>query len=284
MPEGSKVHVQFYGMVWNTSANLPSNNFLISEESTDPIPPFSDAPGAPLNWKVVHISTAFDTTPYSGQSLAFWVVVWIQDASGNLVREMPGHGLAYIPGSLTALPEVPIERAPDTQGNLASYSNNVGFYHSIFYVQPRPSSELGAEPEPPSNPADVRLARVYSDKKRIKPGEMTVITALLKARPEGATGLKVYFYDGDPDAGGELISKQTASVKAGSTTQVRIPYYAPSDGVHRIFAIVNKGQSYQTERHTSAIIVGRAHPDRYNSDGDDPPNDRGRHGNKDWEF
>ena len=132
MPTGTQVHVRFYGSIWNNSTNFPSSNFLIGEAITDAIPPFDDTSTTSLNWQVVH--TTFDTTPYPGQSLAFWVIVWMQDASGNLVQEIPGHGLAYIPGALTALSEVPIERAIDTKGNLASYSNNVGFYPAIFSV------------------------------------------------------------------------------------------------------------------------------------------------------
>jgi hypothetical protein len=96
--------------------------------------------------------------------------------------------------------------------------------------------------------------------------------------------LKVYFYDGDPDKGGELISRRTAVVSGNSLTEVTIPYHAPSDGVHRIFAVINAGQNNQAERHTSAIIVGRGRPDRYDSDGDDPPQGWGRHGNKNWRF
>jgi hypothetical protein len=279
MPQGTQVHVRFYGSIWNNSSNFPSNNFLIGETISDPIPPFTDDPQNPvLNWQIVH--TTFDTTPYPGQSLAFWVVVWMQDASGNLVPEIPGHGLAYVPGALTALAEVPIERATDTKGNPASYSNNVGFYPGIFSVLA--PTELGAPP--PGSPADITLATVFSEKKRIKPGEVTIVSAVLKTQNEGKTSLKVYFYDGDPERGGELISRKTAVVSGNSLTEVTIPYHAVSDGVHRIFAVINKGQNNEAERHTSAIIVGRGRPDRYDSDGDDPPHGWARHGKKNWKF
>jgi hypothetical protein len=73
--------------------------------------------------------------------------------------------------------------------------------------------------------------------------------------PAGATGLTVYFYDGDPGNGGKLIALETASVQGNSTTQVRIPYHAPTDGVHQIWALVNKNKPYQTEGHTETITV-----------------------------
>jgi hypothetical protein len=61
--------------------------------------PIYDVHGHQLpNW--VLASTTFDTTGRGGQSLIFWVVVWAQDANGNLVAELPGHGLTAVPGSL----------------------------------------------------------------------------------------------------------------------------------------------------------------------------------------
>jgi hypothetical protein len=82
-----------------------------------------------------------------------------------------------------------------------------------------------------------------------------MITALLKAGLAGATGLKVHFYDGDPGNGGRLIALETASVQGNSTMEVRIPYHVPTDGIHRIWALVNKGKPYQTEGHTETIRV-----------------------------
>jgi hypothetical protein len=259
MSDGTQVHVRFYGMPWDTATSTSvgdslsaSNSFLIGETVLDPIPSFSDSPGAPLNWVIAHTPTPFDTTPYEGKSLVFWVVVWMQDANGILVPEIEGHGLKSVPGTLTSLADVPVEMATDRQGNPASYSNNVGLYHSVFNVLP-PPNELAAIP--PSNPAEITLARVFASKEHIRPGEVDLITALLKAGPNGATGLKVYFYDGDPDNGGKLIALETASVQGNSTTQVRIPYHAPTDGVHRIWALVNKGKPYKTEGHTETIMV-----------------------------
>jgi FG-GAP-like repeat len=278
MPTGTQVHVRFYGSIWNNSSNTPTNSFLIGETVADEIPPFNNDQGSPLNWKVVH--TTLDTTPYTGQSLAFWVVVWMADGSGNLVQEIPGHGLSSVPGALTALTEVPIEYATNTQNQPASYSNNVGFYPAIFSILG--PDELGAPA--PGGPANITLATVFSEKKRIKRGEVTIVSAVLKTMNEAKTSLKVYFYDGDPDRGGELISRRTAVVSGNSLTEVSIPYHAPSDGVHRIFAVINAGQNNQAERHTSAIIVGRGRPDRYESDGDDPPKGWKRHGYKNSAF
>jgi hypothetical protein len=259
MPEGTTVHVRFYAIAWDTATSTSvgdslsaGNSFLIGETVLDPIPPFSDSSGAPLNWVIAHAPTPFDTTPYKRKSLVFWVVVWMQDANGNLVKEIEGHGLKSVPGTLTSLADVPVDMATDTQDNPASYSNNAGLYHYEFKVLP-PPNELVALP--PSNLAEITLDRVSASKEHIRPGEVDMITALLKAGPAGATGLKVHFYDGDPGSGGRLIALETASVQGNSTMQVRIPYHVPTDGVHRIWAQVNKGKPYQTEGHTETISV-----------------------------
>jgi hypothetical protein len=136
MPEGTKVHVRFYGIASDpaTSTSLgdsvsANNSFLIGETKLDPIPPFSDAPGAPLNWVIAHIPNPFDTTPYFGKSLVFWVVVWMQDANDNLVQEIEGHGLTCAPGTRTcavdtlkSLADVPVEMGEIRQMRAATPS------------------------------------------------------------------------------------------------------------------------------------------------------------------
>jgi hypothetical protein len=271
--EGNRVHVRFYAMPWDQlNGAQAGDSILIGENTVDPIPPFSDTAGAPLNWTVVHAPTAFDTSRYAGDFFAFWVVVWMEDGSGGLVKEIEGHGLTSIPSTLTKPSDVQLEMAQAVDGTTTvSYSNNVGFYHYAFPVL-APQPELGAPA--PENPADITLKHVSTAKKRVRAGELDEITAVLRAETEAARRLKVYFYDGDPDADGKLIGTEIAQFEPRTITKVRFPYHPPSDGIHRIWAVINKGKPYQTERHTSAIIVGHAEPDRNNSDGDNPPNDR----------
>lgn len=261
VPITSVVHVRFYGMPWNTSTNSQAgNSFLIGEATVAPsgnpavaIPAFSDASDAPLNWVVVHAPAPFDTTPYSNQSLTFWVVVWMEDGNGGLVAEMPGHGLTSIPGTLNQPSDVPVEFATNTSGEKASYSNNVGFYEYAFPVVPK-TTLLGAPP--PGNPAETILKNVSAAKKRVRLGQFDEITADLTTASAGKSNLKVYFYDGDPDKDGTLIGRQIAWVQPGPTTTARIAYHPTTHGVHRIWAVINKGKPSQMERHTSAIIVG----------------------------
>jgi hypothetical protein len=87
---------------------LDTSGYLINEEKAAAIPPFNESsgPNAQPNWTLV--STTFDTSKFDsikegGQYIVFWVVVWMQDANGNLVGELPGHGITGIPGTLASL-------------------------------------------------------------------------------------------------------------------------------------------------------------------------------------
>lgn len=50
----------------------------------------------------------------------------MQDAQGNLIQEMPGHGLTGIPGTLDSIVAV--------ASILESSSNNIGLYRKLFYI------------------------------------------------------------------------------------------------------------------------------------------------------
>jgi hypothetical protein len=272
MPDGSTVHVRFYAMPWDNNNDAPADDsILIGETVADPIPAFSDT-ATDLNWRLVHAPVPFDTTSYAGKFFVFWVVVWMEDSNGHLVTEIPGHGLTSIPSTLKKPSDVPLEMATAINGqSTVSYSNNVGLYHYAFPVLP-PETGLGAPP--PDNPEDITLKSVSAAKQRLQPGGLDEITAVLRAGSEGTRRLKVYFYDGDPDKGGKLIGIEPAWFQPRSITKVRLPYHPASDGVYRIWAVINKGKPYQTERHTAAIVVGKAKADLNNSGGDDPPKDK----------
>jgi hypothetical protein len=268
---GNQVHVRFYAMPMDGNGNSLGDSISIGESVIDAIPPF-DASKTDVNWRLVHAPKSFDTTTYGGKFFAFWVVVWMEDSSNNLVPEIQGHGLTSIPGTLTKLSDVPLEMATATDGTTTvSYSNNVGFYHYAFPVLAAPSQDQLGAPAPPENPADITLKNVSAAKRHVKAGELDEITAVLRAELDGARRLKVSFYDGDPDADGKLIGTEIAWFEPRSNTKVRIPYHPASDGVYQIWAVINKGKPYQTERHTAAIVVGKAKADLNNSGGDLPP-------------
>jgi hypothetical protein len=129
MPAGTQVHAQVY-----ENARPVGDSFLIGEAVLGPLPGFNSAStkGTVSNWALAGTTFdtgAFDQTEDGDVYLIFWVVVWIQDGQGNILPELPGHGLTS--GSPPPIcPPNPSSAAPYTQITdvpIEDYSNNVGF-------------------------------------------------------------------------------------------------------------------------------------------------------------
>ena len=105
---------------------LPGNAFLIDSVQLPPLPGFNSASsgGTTPNWTTAS-TEKLDTTSYGDQYLVFWVLVYMTGAQG-LVPEMPGHGLTAIPPTLDSIAAATAYLEP--------YSNNIGFYRSLFYI------------------------------------------------------------------------------------------------------------------------------------------------------
>jgi hypothetical protein len=252
MPSDSHVHVRFYFMPWDTKKNLSAgDSVLIGEEELSPIPPFSDNPDAAPNW--VLASATFDTGKYEqtkngAASVVFWVVVWMQTQDGKLVQEMPGHGLATIPGSLKSLADVAEECQKD--GNC--YSNNVGLYHQIFYIAP--SGVVGAPP--PAGPASIDIGKVDLSANRINPHNTIVVSATLAAIGADASGVSAKFYDGDPDKGGRVFDvERIPYIPQADPQLVQASYRTNTCGTHELFVVVNEGKSSKVVRRAQPIRV-----------------------------
>jgi len=207
----------------------------------NPIPPLSDGPGALLNWTLA--STTFDTTPYANQYLTFWVVVWMEDSSGNLVPELSGHGLKAVPGTLRSIADVQTEE----------YSNNVGFYNSEFYVFPsEPALNAGSLD---GEPATIDIGKVQLSATRALAGQVIDVSAPLSAIGNSASGVTAVFYDGDPQNGGTAFGlERSPYIAQGGTYQVLAPYHTYSCGTHQLFIVMGQG--------TPGEIVRRAPPVR----------------------
>ena len=232
MPAGSTVHVRFYAQQidQNNQHKPVGNSILINDADVvlPPIPPFSDDDGAPLNW--VLASTNFDTTGFDGKYLIFWVVVWIEDANGKLVPEIQGHGLRSIPGTLKSLADVQTEQ----------YSNNVGFYNSVFYVSSAQS--LTATTGGDGEPATIEIANGQISAKRVLQGQTIDVSAELVAENNTASGVTALFYDGDPHDGGVVFGlERTPYIAQNGTYQVQAPYSAGACGKHELFVVVHEG-------------------------------------------
>ena len=263
MPAGSTVHVRFYVQPMSNENAPVGASRLIGETELAPIPPFSGKNGAPLN--SVLAKTIFDTSNYTDQYVAFWVVTWIEDANGAMVEEPTGHGLLGIPGALTSLADVKAE----------TYSNNVGFYRWLFYVlsRPRPATVNNSQPAPllaMAAPAGVTASsaepsaaslnspsitalqtmqlttlEVSSGQKAALDEKVTVSTGL-RAGNDPIPGATVIFYDGDPKNGGQIFDmEQVPYVRANDTLQVEVPFRTETCGTHDLYAVTYRETAYE---------------------------------------
>ncbi|HWP00305.1 MAG TPA: VCBS repeat-containing protein [Methylococcus sp.] len=232
MPPGATVQVRFYGQPWDETTQQPAGDaFLIDQVSHAPIPAFNSQSnqGTLPNWVLVS-TDKLDTAAHADQYLAFWVLVWMQDAQGNLIGEMPGHGLTQLPGTLTSI--------TDATGLLEAYSNNVGLYTALFYIAP-PNAEgvtrasIGTE--------DLRLDRIRLSKRIALLGEEVIVRANVHAQDDH-DHFTALFYDGNPDQGSKAFEHETIPhVRGGSFYQLRVLYEPEECGVHDIYLDIHPG-------------------------------------------
>jgi len=271
-PPGAVVHVRFYGQPWNPQNNTPDgNSFVIGEDRCSAIPPFSGEAGAPLNW--VLTQAVFNTAAYADQYLTFWVVVWMETPDGKLVAEIPGHGVTSIPGSLKSLADTaPLTAAPE------QYSNNVGFYHSVFYVAakaPTGKAVLAAEstakaaepdasakePKKPKEPKGSEVLAIYTgpvkmSEKKVPLGHLVEVTTELRTGAQSADGVMVVFYDGDPLAGGKAFDMELVPhIRARDRYEVSVLFDAEECGERRIYVTAGAGEPSEDTRKSPPIEV-----------------------------
>ena len=219
MPQGSTVHVRFYGQQWDEQmGNFTGAAFTIDELILAPIPAFG---GQEPNW--VLATTTFDTASYADRYLIFWVVVWMEDEHGDLVPEVAGHGLTAIPGATTAPTAVEIE----------PYSNNVGFYKQPFFVCPTACQGSGAR----ARAASVAVQRVDVAPTRAALFETVTVTTTLVAS-ESVDGVLVVYYDGDPQRGGEAFDVELIPhIRANQAYVNRVKFRPRTCGTRTVYVV-----------------------------------------------
>jgi hypothetical protein len=168
MPAGSTIQTRFYRQPMSGTTPV-GNSVLISQVSTGPLPGFNSetSPNTP-NWKVV--TTSLDTTGLDNTYQIFWVLVWVEDGSGNMIAELPGHGLSAKPGSLTTIADVPLEEVT-LDGAAKTFSNNVGYLHSKFYIAPQ------ATQAPPTTDPVLSIDNMQINPATPGPGERVIVSA-----------------------------------------------------------------------------------------------------------
>jgi hypothetical protein len=244
MPADSTIVVRFYGQPWDPSSLGPGGTaFLIDEVELEPLPGFNSAGsgGTTPNWTTA--SARLDTSPYADQYLAFWVLVYMQNAQGQLVAEMPGHGLAAIPPALDGIGAA--------TPYLQSFSNNVGFYKSLFYVAP----QVGIASVEPRD-ARVSLASVSVSAPRVLLGDKVVVSGLVSAEAN-VDSLAVLVRDGTATDRGKLVDvEQISHVRAGGSHLVKAVYRPQTCGTHVLsLQVLNTTAEGQVSVHVTVDAV-----------------------------
>lgn len=251
MPIGSQVHVRFYFQPWK--GTVPAgDSVLIDEQKLDPIPPFSES--VPPNW--VLASATFDTSKYNQTNagnayIAFWAVVWIQGADGQIVKEMPGHSLTSIPRSLKSLADA--SQLEEIASDNHSYDNNVGFYKQAFYIAPN-TPGVGAPPPAARGLIDVGKANVSV--RTITPHDTTAVSATLSTSGGPVSGITAAFYDGDPRKDGRKFGVERVPYIAADTSyDVATTFRTNTCGTHHLFIVLNERKAGEIVRRTPPVRV-----------------------------
>src|SRR5208283_208084 len=208
---------------------LCGNGFEIGQTQLSSIPGYKSVTGSQElpNWTTA--SVEFNTADFPDQLannfMVFWVVVWMEDAQGNLVPEIPGHGLTMNPRNLNLqqITQVPIE----------TYSNNVGMYgvNAPFFIFPA-NQLLG------SNGSNGFLQNLsLSADQQILLENRSKVTSQLQARNGPVQNVTIAYYDGEPAHGGQLLDLQHISYLDPDVTYQHRSFFTPeSCGIHKLYA------------------------------------------------
>lgn len=241
------VQVRVYGQLYS-GTKLSGNAFEIGQTSIPEIPGFKTDPsgsGTYLpNWTTATVP--FDTTNYAGDSMVFWVVVWMQDAAGNLVAEMPDKGMTAIPGSgIANIWDVPFQ----------AHSNNVGLVgeHHQFYIAP-PVAPGATETQGTLESASVQISPQNSLNQRTP-----VMISVKAAQGAPTNGVNVAYYDGNPLAGGSLLNIQRIThIEPGATYAVHDQFRPTTCGVHTLYATAWLDNQPQIQANSPVNVTANA--------------------------
>ena len=243
MEFGTEVHAAFYAQPWDATGGQFAGQggnpqafaaaTFIGKDVIAAIPAFCggvmpgiDAcslEGAPANFAIAQAQ--WDTMGLEAETYwKIWVVVWMENI-GTLVSEIDSHGLTAIPdANLNSLADVPIE----------TYSNNLGFYNQVIHLKTPASEEgLGAEAELPPL---LTVGMVEASDDTVLRHKAVILRATHYADGDHLDGVLALFYNGDPEAGGELFDMEMIPrIPRGGIFVTPVPFQPRSCGVHRIF-------------------------------------------------
>lgn len=259
MEAGSKIQVRFYRQ--EIKGTTPKgNSVLIAQETAGPLPGFnSDNSPDKANWTTV--TTTLDTSGLADTYNIFWVLVWVEDGSGNMVAELDGHGLSAKPGNLAAIGDVPLEEVT-LDGQTKSFSNNVGYLHSKFYIAPQSPQSW----PPPGDPV-LEILNAQVTPAESAPGGRVIVSADISAAGAPAETVHVRLY---PDAAAWRAFQNDPSlphpqpfdvemlpfIDIGETDRLEVPYSSSTCGTQEIMIVARAGVQNEATTATATYDNG----------------------------
>lgn len=252
MPSGSSIKVRFYRQEIKGTTPV-GDSVLIGEETAGSLPGFnSDSSPDTANWTTV--TTTLDTTGLGDTYNIFWVLVWVEDGSGSMVAEIDGHGLSAKPGNLATIGDVPLEEVM-LDGQSKTFSNNVGYLHSKFYI-----AQESPQPLPPPGEPVLEILNAQVTPAESAPGGRVIVSADILSESAPAEAVHVRLY---PDAAAWQAYQNDASlphpqpfdvemlpfIDINETDRIEVPYSASSCGTQEILIVARAG--IQTEAVTA---------------------------------
>ena len=251
LPDPAKdIRIRFYGQLYCTSSSaaeagcksggttcnnpgLCGNSFQIGSDQIIPSIAGFKARGTQPNWTTANVDflpASFDATKSGNAYMVFWVVVWMEDASGNLAAEMPGHGLTKPPAAhLTQITQVPFE----------PYSNNVGMYgvHQRFYICPTSGClPANAALDSAQTAGSLKSISLTADP-QLSLEQRARLGATLQAAGGPVGPVNIAYYDGNPAQGGTLLDVQKIQHMDADATYAHRTFFTPETcGTHTLYA------------------------------------------------
>jgi len=198
-------------------------------------------------------------------------VVWMQDSNGNLVNDLPNHGLTALPQRFTSWAEAVNFECPNIN---SCYSNNVGLFKQPLYIARAAQSasavqsssaaaakfysanSSGLAVSPGAGSPSVDIGKVELSDSRVTLTANVSVSATVTAEGADARTMSVNFYDGDPKEGGRMFEMvRIPHIPEGNRYKVVASYRPHTCGTHELFAVINEGKPNEVVRRAPTLRV-----------------------------
>lgn len=202
----------------------------------------------------------------NGAYYVYWVTVWAEDANGNVISELPGHGLrsgrlrGFDPTKIyNFITDVPLQYENFTSADgsttiLKSFTNNVGMFKMVFSIVPQTIITAGTS-RPRPGPLSLDQMHISSDTTVL--GSPVVVSAQVVESGTSAPGATVVFSDGDPHNGGKTFDAEwLPTIRTHDRHFVSVNYNPESCGLHEIYTDVTGGSNVRPAEQVALLDVG----------------------------